>query len=570
MSTDRIQEIEVLIRARYPVIYIVTWEEERVIEALEPIARRREKKLFLWSVARGISQYGTPPESKKKDDGLSDPSAALDHVLNTNENAIYVFRDLHPFLRDAPCNIGHIRRVRELSHYLKNSYKTLIIIAPTLQLPLELQKDVTVVEFDLPKPDELSTLMDRTINEVNESTGRNLQVPPAARERILAATSGLTLNEAENVFAKTLVMSGRLSEEDLPIILSEKEQTIRKSGLLEYYHADTNLQNVGGMDVLKDWLGQRTVAFDGDAAAYGLPSPKGVLMIGVQGCGKSLAAKAIAGFWQLPLLRLDVGRLFGSLVGSSEENVRSAIRVAESVAPAVLWVDEIEKSMAGSQSSGSTDGGTSARVLSTFLTWLQEKTAPVFVVATANSIDQLPPELLRRGRLDETFFVDLPDTKERAEIFRIHLAQRKQATDTFDLNLLGDSTEGFSGAEIEQAIIAGQFEAYSSRTPLNTEILLRSVRTSVPLSRTMKEPIDRLRAWAEGRARRASSGGVARIDPFVASRRRLELEDVYPAEEAPPISSTTMTDGLVTAPLPPAGPATNGIAGGQARRIDME
>jgi SpoVK/Ycf46/Vps4 family AAA+-type ATPase len=521
-ENPRVQEIEVLIRARYPVIYIVTWEEERVVEALADIAQRREKKLQLWSVARGILPHGSPPESKKRDAALSDPSNALDHVLDSNENAIYVFRDLHAFLRETPCNIGHIRRVRELAHYLKNSYKTLVIIAPTLQLPLDLQKDVAVVEFDLPSRDELGGLMDRTLREVNEATGRNLEVDPAAREQILSATSGLTLNEAENVIAKTLVISGKLSDDDLPIILSEKEQTIRKSGLLEYYHADANLQDVGGMDVLKDWLGKRSIAFDPQVQTAGLPAPKGLLMIGVQGCGKSLAAKAIASYWRLPLLRLDVGRLFTSLVGSSEENVRSAIRVAESVAPAVLWVDEIEKSMAGSQSSGSTDGGTSARVLSTFLTWLQEKTAPVFVVATANSIDQLPPELLRRGRLDETFFVDLPDANEREAIWSIHLLKRKLNPEEFNLTQLSEASEGFSGAEIEQAVIAGMFEAYGSKSRPTTAMFEQCARASVPLSRTMKEPIDRLRDWAEGRARRASSGSVAKIEPFV-SRRRLEL-----------------------------------------------
>jgi AAA+ superfamily predicted ATPase len=526
MSKKVLDEIEILIRARYPVIYIVTWEEERVVDALAEIARRREKKLFEWSVSRGIQPYGAAPETKRRDTAQCDPSAALDHVLEANENAIYVFHDLHPFLRDAPHNIAHIRRVRELAHYLKNSYKTLIIVAPTLQLPLDLQKDVTVVEFDLPDAGELSSLMDRTLTEVSEASGRKLQVTPPARERIIAATSGLTLNEAENVFAKTLVMSGRMSDDDLSIILSEKEQAIRKSGVLEYYHADASLDGIGGMDVLKDWLSKRQVAFGANAQKSGLPAPKGVLLIGVQGCGKSLTAKAVAGYWRLPLLRLDVGRLFSSLVGSSEENVRNAIRVAESVAPAVLWVDEIEKSLAGSQSSGSTDGGTSARVLSTFLTWLQEKTAPVFVVATANSIENLPPELLRRGRLDETFFVDLPDEKERAEIFRIHLKKRNCELQPDELTQLAAASEGFSGAEIEQVVIAAQFEAFAAGAPLTAKVLLYSVANTVPLSRTMKEPIDHLRDWAQGRARRASSGEVEHIEPFMPGRRRLELGEI--------------------------------------------
>ncbi|MEO7715086.1 MAG: AAA family ATPase [Capsulimonas sp.] len=502
MASKSIQELEVLLRARYPVIYVVTWEEGRVEEALAQIARRREKKLYLWSIARGLQPYGSPLEGKRRaDERSTDPAMALDHVLESMENAIYVFRDLHPFFGSPAVT----RRIRELASYLKNSYKTLVIIAPTQQIPIELQKDVTVVEFDLPDREDLGALLGRTLSEVNESTGRDLKVDAESREKILGAASGLTINEAENVFAKTLVLSGRLSAEDLPIILSEKEQTIRKSGLLEYYHADTDLGQLGGMDVLKDWLGKRSIAFDPEAAAFGLPAPKGVLLIGVQGCGKSLTAKAIAGFWGLPLLRLDVGRLFNSLVGSSEENVRMAIRVAESVAPAVLWVDEIEKSMSGSQSSGSVDGGTSARVLSTFLTWLQEKTAPVFVVATANSIDQLPPELLRRGRLDETFFVDLPDAGERREIFRIHLQKRGRDPEKFDIAALADSVEGFSGAEIEQCVIAGLFDAYSAKKALSTNILLQSIKDSVPLSRTMAEPIAHLRAWADGRARRASS-----------------------------------------------------------------
>jgi AAA+ superfamily predicted ATPase len=503
MSNRSIDEIEILLRARYPVLYIVTWEESRVEEALAQIARRREKKLYLWSVVRGIQAYNSSPEgSARIDIRTTDPNAALDYVLESVENAVYVFRDLHPFLNDPSVT----RRIRELAEYLKNSYKTIIIVAPTLQLPLELRKDVAVVDFDLPTRDELGDLLDRTLKEVKEATGRDIVVTPEARRRVLDAAAGLTLNEAENVLARTLVTSGGLSEADLPTILSEKEQAIRKSGLLECYRVENDLDDLGGVDALKDWLRKRSVAFDERAREFGLPAPRGVLLIGVQGCGKSLAARAVAGLWGLPLLRLDVGRLFNSLVGSSEENVRQALAVAESVAPAVLWIDEIDKSLAGSQSSAATDGGTSARVLATFLTWLQDKTAPVFVVATANTIDQLPPELLRRGRLDETFFVDLPGPTERADIFRIHIQRRMRDPRDFDLVSLAAKTEGFSGAEIEQSVIAGLFEAYAARRELSTDILMRCCTEMVPLSQTMKEPIDRLREWARGRARAASDG----------------------------------------------------------------
>jgi SpoVK/Ycf46/Vps4 family AAA+-type ATPase len=277
---------------------------------------------------------------------------------------------------------------------------------------------------------------------------------------------------------------------------------------------------VGGLAVLKEWLNKRAAAFTAEARAFGLPAPKGILMLGVQGCGKSLCAKAVSNLWQLPLLRFDMGRMFGSLVGSSEENVRRAIAVAESVAPAILWVDEIDKAFAGSQGSGSTDGGTTARVFGTFLTWLSEKTAPVFVVATANDISQLPPELLRKGRLDEIFFVDLPSPEERKEIFRIHINKRKRDAEKFDLPALSLASTDFSGAEIEEAVNSALYDAFYSQTELATENVLTTISQTVPLAKTMDEQINRLRSWAEGRARNASVPRDAQKDKAV---RRMEF-----------------------------------------------
>jgi SpoVK/Ycf46/Vps4 family AAA+-type ATPase len=274
--------------------------------------------------------------------------------------------------------------------------------------------------------------------------------------------------------------------------------------LLEYCATSESFSSVGGMAVLKDWLGKRSLAFSREAREFGLAAPKGILMLGVQGCGKSLCAKAVSTQWQLPLLRFDMGRMFGSLVGSSEENVRRAISVAESVAPAVLWVDEIDKAFAGSQASGATDGGTTARVFGTFLTWLSEKTAPVFVVATANDISHLPPELLRKGRLDEIFFVDLPDPQERVEVFRIHLQKRGRDFAAFDLNRLAELSQDFSGAEIEEAINSALYDAFYGREELTTGHVLQALGETVPLARTMDEQISELRRWAEGRARNAS------------------------------------------------------------------
>jgi SpoVK/Ycf46/Vps4 family AAA+-type ATPase len=277
---------------------------------------------------------------------------------------------------------------------------------------------------------------------------------------------------------------------------------------------------VGGLTILKDWLDKRSAAFTQEARAFGLPAPKGILMLGVQGCGKSLCAKAVSNQWQLPLLRFDMGRMFGSLVGSSEENVRRAIAVAESVAPAILWVDEIDKAFAGSQGSGATDGGTTARVFGTFLTWLSEKTAPVFVVATANDISQLPPELLRKGRLDEIFFVDLPSAEERQEIFRIHLGRRGRHAEQFDIAALAGASKDCSGAEIEEAINSALYDAFYANQEITTESVLATLAETVPLAKTMDEQINRLRNWAEGRARNAS---VPRALNKASTVRRMEL-----------------------------------------------
>jgi SpoVK/Ycf46/Vps4 family AAA+-type ATPase len=352
--------------------------------------------------------------------------------------------------------------------------------------------------------------MDKIISEVAQFRHLKIELDESGRERLLQAALGLTLGEAENVFAKIIVKEERLSGEDVNEVFAEKQQIIRKSGLLEYYATNENFSNVGGMGVLKDWLDKRSLAFSAEARAFGLPPPKGILMLGVQGCGKSLCAKAVSTQWQLPLLRFDMGRMFGSLVGSSEENVRRAIAVAESVAPAVLWVDEIDKAFAGSQGSGATDGGTTARVFGTFLTWLSEKTAPVFVVATANDISQLPPELLRKGRLDEIFFVDLPGEEERAEVFRIHITKRGREAAEFDIADLASRTRDFSGAEIEEVINSALYDAFYDKAQLRTEHILKAVAETVPLAKTMDEQIGRLRSWAEGRARNASVSRAGR------------------------------------------------------------
>jgi ATP-dependent 26S proteasome regulatory subunit len=514
-----VEEIETLVRARYPILYVVSWEETRVQEAVMDIAARRQKKVFEWSYSTGVVPAGTSIQLQKhRGAATKDPLLALDQVIDQVEPAIFVFKDFHPFLTRN--NFAVIRRLKEISLNLKNSYKTILIVGPVLEIPSELEKEITVLNFPLPRREDLGLLLDQILEDVKRYQQVTVDLDAAGRERLLQAALGLTLAEAENVFARIIVQDQRLSGSDVHQVFAEKQQIIRKSGLLEYCATEENFERVGGLGELKTWVQKRSAAFTDEARAFGLPAPKGILLLGVQGCGKSLTAKAVSSLWQLPLLRFDMGRMFGSLVGSSEENVRRAIAVAESVAPAVLWVDEIDKAFAGSQGSGMTDGGTTARVFGTFLTWLSEKTAPVFVVATANDITQLPAELLRKGRLDEIFFVDLPAEEERRDIFAIHLERRGREAARFDLEALAAASENFSGAEIEQAIISALYDAFYAHTEISTEYVLEAVRQTVPLARTMDEQINRLRTWAEGRARHASAPRVAGARSVV---RRMEF-----------------------------------------------
>lgn len=517
--TSVLDELEVLIRARYPIIHVVTWEERRVEQQLRLFAAQRTKQLYCWSVTTGLvkSTAGQPVSRTK---GLADPVEALDAVIEHKEPAIYLFKDFHFFMRPRDCNTAVIRKLREVALALSDSYKTLVITSPLLDIAAELQKDVCVLDYPLPERVDFDALLNRICADVSEHTNISIDLQPEDREKLVRAALGLTLQEAENVFAKTIVNDGRLDGGDVSVVFSEKQQIIRKSGLLEYYESQTEMDDVGGLDVLKEWLAKRSLAFSERAREFGLPSPKGVLFVGVQGCGKSLCAKAVARMWEMPLLRFDVGRMFASLVGSSEENIRRAISVAESIAPVVLWVDEIDKAFSGSQGSANTDGGTTARVMSTFLTWLSEKQKPVFVLATANNISQLPPELLRKGRLDEIFFVDLPTHQERRQVFEIHLRRRNRDPDKFDLERLAEAADGFSGAEIEEAIISSLYDVFYLDKDLDTADLLESVKETVPLSKTMAEGVSALRSWANGRARFASqrkNGAAAEV------RRKLEI-----------------------------------------------
>ncbi len=504
------REIDVLIRARYSLLYVVSWEERRVLSALREIVVGQDKNFYAWSETMGLKDGTKILTPGAADARTRDPLNVLDAIRSSAEPAVYVLKDFHVFLNQSyPHASAVIRKLRDLADALHTAYATVILLSPVLQLPEELQKDVTVIDYDLPGLRELDGLLTRALDSVRGQQGVDTALSAEQRERVLKAALGLTLSEAENVFAKCIVEKGRF---DVDLIVAEKQQLIRKSGILEYFESKEQVEDIGGLEILKAWLQNRALAFTEKAQKFGLPSPRGILLLGVQGCGKSLTAKAVAHLWRLPLLRLDVGRIFAGLVGSSEENIRRAIHMAETVSPCVLWLDEIEKGLAGVQSSGYADSGVTARVFATLNTWMQEKTKPVFVVATANDISQLPPELLRKGRFDEIFFVDLPVESERKDIFAIHLRKRNRKPAEFELDRLAAESTGFSGAEIEQAIISALYAAFEGGREITTNDIVVALKQTVPLSVTMREDINLVRRWAKGRARPASALGLADVE----------------------------------------------------------
>ena len=494
---DAASEIEVLIRAKYPILYLVSWEETRVESALSDICRKLGRNLHSWSVTQGMKPAVNRTSGPAKPGTLPGELEALAQVHESPELTVFLLKDFHAFLKDYRV----IRLLRDLAGRLRGKAQTVIILGPVLTLPPELEKDITVVDFPLPDRTEIETMLEKVVDAVKDNPQVESELSSVEKEKLIKSAQGLTLDEIESTFARSLVEKRKF---DVETVLEEKKQIVRKSGLLEYYASDYTMSDVGGLELLKEWLHKRTKSFTDKAREFGIPAPKGILILGVQGCGKSLVAKAVAEHWALPLLKLDVGRIFGSLVGQSEENIRKAIKVAESVAPCVLWADELEKGFAGMSGSGVSDSGTTARVFATFLSWMQDKTKPVFLIATANDVTVLPPEMLRKGRFDEIFFVDLPDSKEREHILTIHLKRRKRDPVNFDLTTLAKAMKGFSGAEIEQVIVGALNNAFDAGKELSQSDILEEAHAVVPLSRMMREEIDELRTWAELRTRPAS------------------------------------------------------------------
>ena len=491
--------LEVIIRASFPLVYVVSFEERRVLEAVRRIAdrlgadRKRPRRLYVWSASRGLRD-----EQDKLVGGetLEDPSLALMHVMENPDDAIYVFLDMHRHFSPVT-----VRLVRDTARAVRTTRKSVLFLAPHCQIPEELDKEITLAVFQLPDRRQLEPALAEVAEEV-KLLGLSADLSDADRQGLLRAASGLTYDEAQRAIRAAALAGGGLSADTARRVAASKSQVIRKSGILEYYHKCETAADVGGLENLQSWFRQRFPAFASTARYAGLPVPRGAMLVGVPGCGKSLSARSLAGTWGVPLLRLDIGRLFGSIVGASEANMRQAIQTAEAVSPCILWIDEIEKGFAGV--SGPTGGRVAARVFGSFLTWLQDKQSPVFVVATANDISHLPPELLRKGRFDEIFFVGLPKPVERESIFRIHLAKRHRDPAAFDLPALVGATEGFSGAEIEQAINDALFQAFHAGREVQTTDIQDAVGRSYPLSRTRARQIAELTQWAESNARSAS------------------------------------------------------------------
>lgn len=518
-----------MIRAYYPVLYLHSYEYDRTkqkIHAMADLLRQEGKKvdLYQWDCVYGLSQV-LPDKSLKYIEKKENPIEVLTYIQNIRTPGtknIFILDDLNNYIERDEIKLL-LRRIADEAKYT-NTHA--LILSSVYKLPPELEKYITVLQMPLPNRSELGKVLDLVAKQSKTTLSISL------RDRLIDAALGMTSYEADLAYCLASVKDN-LNDKSPITVSAEKEQIIRKSGILDYFPKNESLSDVGGMEILKNWLFKRQKAYEKNARDFGLQEPKGLLLLGVPGCGKSLTAKSIASFWSMPLLRLDIGRVFQGIVGSSEDNIRKAIATAEAVAPCVLWIDEIEKGLSGVQSSGATDGGVTSRIFSTILTWMQEKTSPVFVVATANNINLLPPELLRKGRFDEIFFVDLPSEKERENIFSIHLCKRGQepVRNHFPLDILGKKTEGFNGAEIEECIKEAMFTAYVSNPKepkLLTAHLVDAIEKTVPLSTTMKEQITMLRNWAATRAKNASiqtniKEGKNEM-PILLTRPELEIE----------------------------------------------
>lgn len=484
--------LPLLIRAGHPLLLIETTDEDRAVVLVREAAGELQRKVCDWSLTRGLWLLDEQGKRRQELAPAGKPAAALTYIQQSGEQTVFIFRDLGPHMRDAQVH----RLVRDLQP-LCSAMRCAIVCIEYLPFPAEATRLVTRFDLGWPDADEIQQTIRDTYRRIRKESYQEItsKLTRKEMEQLVNALRGLSRSEVERVVASAIYQDFTLCGEDLPRIIDAKRQLLGQTGCLESIAADFSPEDIGGLDNLKRWLAVRRGGFSEEARNFGINPPRGVLMLGVQGCGKSLCAKVVAADWQMPLLRLDPGVLYQKFVGETENRLRQALRQAEAMAPAVLWIDEIEKAFA-SASADSADGGLSQRMFGTLLTWMQDHQHPIFMVATANDVSQLPPELMRKGRFDEMFFIDLPDASGRARILRIHLTRRKRDPGLFDLARLAEGCAGFSGAEIEQAVISALFTAYAQKCEITDEILLGEFRATRPLSQIMPERLARLRAWA--------------------------------------------------------------------------
>lgn len=491
---DDFERFKQIVKSCYCCISIVTNEERYALDIVRTSAEDFKRDMWIWSVAEGVRDGLSLLEDGPVIAGTDKPEAGLANLIGSKPGAICVTLDLAEYLRNGKA----LRILRDMIDRFEKQGNTLVMIDSSDKLPDVIKSYARPFEISFPDEKELKEIVQKTLRRYHSKKPIEIGITSDGLETLVRNLRGLTRRQARRIIIDTVVEDQRFDDNDINVVIASKRRMIQRGGLLEYVRAPLNLSEIGGMKNLKRWLKNRKNAFSSDAEKFGITAPRGVLMLGVQGAGKSLCAKAIATAWHQPLLRLDPGTLYASFIGESEHNLRQALKQTEMMSPVILWIDEIEKAFA-SAASRSADGGLSQRMFGSLLTWLQEHEAPVFVVATANDIEALPPELLRKGRFDEIFFVDLPKPNVRMEIFAIHLKKRNREPEKFDLDKLADASEGYSGAEIEQAIISALHEAYAHDSDLDTKRILSALKTSPPLSVTMAESVQNLLAWARGR-----------------------------------------------------------------------
>ncbi len=483
-----LNELELLLKSKTPLIVVETHEERRVLILLIQIALKLMHPLFRWTATDGLQRADLEMEAQRMN---SRPEDVLGHIKATTFDGIYVLMDFHPYL-DEPLNV---RQLKDIA-LRRDVTQTIVLVSHELKIPPEMQPFCARFELSVPDAETLERIVREEARDwAQANTSRRISTDRATLDRVVQNLQGLSLEDAHRVARAAISNDGTLSESDLDDIQRAKFELLSQEGVLDFEPDTAAFSNIGGLDSLKQWLDIRSSVFTGKVSVPGLDRPKGIVLLGVQGCGKSLAAKAVAGVWGVPLLRLDFGSLFNKFYGETERNLRESLKTAEAMSPCVLWIDEIEKGI----STDDTDGGTSRRVLGTFLTWMAEHQGNVFIVATANEIEALPPELVRKGRFDEIFFVDLPDPETREEILSIHLQQRQLDADTFAIDSLVQQCDGFSGAEIEQAVVSAMYTAHAQNCQLGSAHLMEEMARTQPLSVVMAERIERLRDWASGR-----------------------------------------------------------------------